>query len=94
MSTVAPKNPPTNDSNPTNKESGSPSGSRTGSCPYCGTSLRQCPAKAKCSVCGMTITEDHFPHIIRVDPEGGTVHFCSLACMDNYEYIEEGDGDG
>lgn len=91
MPTVPPKNQPASDSRPTDKEPKSPSESQPGSCSYCGTPQRQGPTKAICSVCGMIIAEDHFPHIIRVDPEGGTAHFCSLVCMDNYEYIEEGD---
>ncbi len=64
------------------------------SCPYCGASPHQGPVKAKCSVCGMNITEDHFPHVILVNPGGRVVHFCSLVCMLNYEHLEEGDSDG
>lgn len=75
-------------------ESQESEGSQSDSCPYCGSSPHQGPAKAKCSVCGMNITEDHFPHIILVDPEEGVIHFCSLVCMFNYEHIEEGDSDG
>lgn len=73
------------------KESAGP---QSDSCPYCGTSPRQGSVKAKCSVCGMAITENHFPHIIRVNPGEGVIHFCSLVCMFNYEHIEDGDTDG
>ncbi len=63
-------------------------------CPYCGSSQSRGSTKAKCAVCGMGITENHFPHIIRVDPEYRVAHLCSLACMSNYEHVEDGDSGG
>jgi len=34
---------------------------------------------------------DHFPHIVRVEPEEEPIHFCSLTCMDNFDSVEDGD---
>ncbi len=63
-------------------------------CPYCGHEASQAAQGATCAVCGMAISRDHWPHILRFDPEAPAVHFCSLACMDNYDSLQETLNDG
>ncbi len=59
------------------------------SCAYCGQPMRAASPPAKCAVCGMGISEDHFPRIVRVEPNEPPVGFCSVACMDNYDAFQE-----
>ncbi len=60
-------------------------------CPFCGEPRRGGPASIACAVCGMRIEPPHFPHIVRIEPRGAGVHFCSISCMDNYDYATEGE---
>ncbi|OGS51158.1 MAG: hypothetical protein A3K65_00250 [Euryarchaeota archaeon RBG_16_68_12] len=64
-------------------------GKRGESCPYCGKPAHGSRTMASCAVCGMKIGRDHVPHILLVDPKGATSHFCSIVCMDNFEFLEE-----
>jgi ribosomal protein L24E len=59
------------------------------SCPFCGRPAHETRTMASCAFCGMKIDRDHVPHILLVDPAGATSHFCSIVCMDNFEFLEE-----
>ena len=61
-------------------------------CPYRVSQVHGGAAQNACAVCGMQIRAGAFPHIVRVEPKGPTAHFCSVACLDNYPFLEEGDG--
>ena len=60
-------------------------------CPYCGGRAHGGPVRALCSVCGMGIDADHYPHIIRIESDKPPAHFCSVACTGNFEYLEAGE---
>lgn len=60
-------------------------------CPYCGGRAHGGPVQATCAVCGMEIRAGHFPHIVRVEPRNPSAHFCSVACLDNSDFLGEGD---
>ena len=62
-------------------------------CPYCGVRRVRQSAGSSCAVCGMAIPRGHWPHVLRFDADAPPVHLCSLACMDNYEALQEAVGD-
>ncbi len=56
-------------------------------CSFCGRQA-EVGSTARCAVCGMGLGPSHFPHILRIESGHPPAHFCSLACMDNYEHME------
>ncbi len=58
-------------------------------CPYCGKEEDGESAVATCGVCGMRLGGDWYPHIILLPEEGSPTHFCSVACMYNFEHLQE-----
>ena len=58
-------------------------------CAFCGSPEKHAEPIATCAVCAMDIDAGHFPHIVRMDPDRGPAHLCSLACMDNFGFLED-----
>ena len=62
--------------------------SESTTCAFCGSLEKHAEPIATCAVCVMNIDAGHLPHIVRMDPDRGPAHFCSLACMDNFDFME------
>ncbi len=62
-------------------------------CPFCGREPESEPTRARCSVCGMALPSNRYPHITRIEAGKSSAHFCGVTCMDNFEFMEEGGDD-